>query len=414
MDEQARWRQRLQRLGGHANRSSPRRLHQAARLQGELPGQIIETSMGPALRIQQAYPPDHRHGRRCLQDLLTFTPEEVSAAVQEIALQELPLEDLLFLDTETTGLAGGAGTLVFLVGLGRFKDGRFELRQYFLREPGEERGMLKALAEELEGAKGFVTFNGRAFDIPLLEMRFGVGMRKRWVLTRWPQLDLLYPSRRLWRRDLRDCSLSSLERHVLSVQRSEEDVAGALIPGLYLDYLRTGQVDGMRRVIYHNAIDVLSLATLMAEVVERTAGLADSLSAGEALGLARWHHAAGRLESAHQSYLAALESEDPAIRLEALRHFTAFLKRAGMREEALEGWQQWHALAPDDPRPCIELAIYYEWHAREVASARAWAEQALLCLSHWPQDWRRERAWQEITHRIERLARKQAAASAQA
>ena len=319
---------------------------------------------------------------------------------------------MLFLDTETTGLAGGAGTLVFLVGLGKFRGGSFELRQYFLRDPGEERGMLHALAEELEQAKGFVTFNGRAFDIPLLEMRFGVGMRRRWALTRWPQLDLLYPSRRLWRRDLRDCSLASLERNVLSVQRSEEDVPGAMIPGLYLEYLRTGVVHGMRRVIYHNAVDILSLATLMAEVVERASGPAVSLSAGEALGLARWHHASGRLEAANEAYLAALESEDPALRLEALRHFTTLLKRAGLREEARGGWEQWHDLAPDDPRPCVELAMYYEWHARDYDAARLWAERALNCLSHWPQDWRREQAWGEITHRLERLARKQAAKSA--
>ncbi len=412
MDEKDRWRQRLQRLGRGSSRGGISRLRPPVGAKDGLPGDLIDTPAGPVLRIQQAYPPEHQHGGRPLRDLLGLTLAQVSAALQETSLHGLALEDLLFLDTETTGLAGGAGTLVFLVGLGKFRGGSFELRQYFLRDPGEERGMLHALAEELEQAKGFVTFNGRAFDIPLLEMRFGVGMRRRWALTRWPQLDLLYPSRRLWRRDLRDCSLASLERNVLSVKRGEEDVPGALIPGLYLEYLRTGEIHGMRRVIYHNAVDILSLATLMAEVVERASRPAVSLSAGEALGLARWHHASGRLEAAYEAYLAALESEDPALRLEALRHFTTFLKRAGLREEALGGWQQWHDLAPDDPRPCIELAIYYEWHARDYDAARLWAERALICLSHWPQDWRREQAWEEITHRLERLARKQAAQSA--
>ena len=322
-------------------------------------------------------------------------------------LRETSLEQLIFIDTETTGLAGGAGTIAFMVGVGAFVENTFQLRQYFLRDPGEERGMLHALQGDIEVAAGFVSYNGRTFDLPILEMRYMLGLRRHWPLSTWPQLDLLHPARRLWRRSLPDCTLGTIERHQLGVQRTEEDVPGALIPGLYLDYLRTGDASEMGRVVYHNAIDVLTLVGLTIQVLDRYQREDPSqLSGSEALAIGRWHHDAGRLEPAEMAYRKAVSSSELEVRLDALGYLTAHLKRQGRREEAVDGWQMLHSLAPDDPRPCVELAMHYEWHAPNLVEARRWAQEALVCLTHWTDNWRRDQAWASVEHRLARLARK--------
>jgi uncharacterized protein YprB with RNaseH-like and TPR domain len=370
-------------------------------------GEIIDTPHGSAYRIQKEYPADYRHGNRTLADLLEYPPELLAQVADQPALADSSVRDLVFLDTETTGLAGGAGTLVFLVGVGSFDGDSFRLRQFFLRDPFEEASMLWALQQDLESASGFVSFNGRAFDVPLLEMRYMIGLRRRWALTAWPQLDLLHPSRRLWRRILPNCTLNTIERLQLGIQRSEDDVPGSEIPGLYLDYLRTGDAGSMERVMYHNAVDILSLVGLSARVLDRYhQSDPRTLRGGEALAVARWHQSANRLEEAEAAFEAALETDNHEVQVAALRRYTSHLKRQGKHGQAIEPWIRWHQLQPEDPRPCVELAKYYEWRARDLPEAKRWTEEAMLALTHWPEDWRRDRAWKAVEHRLERLVHK--------
>jgi uncharacterized protein YprB with RNaseH-like and TPR domain len=406
-DDRSRLHQRLRRLSGER---STRRKKKSTPVPSSVAGGLgkpVNTPSGPAYLIEQLYTQDYEHGSSTLGDLLRFEPAMAARVAQDPGLGELEPRDLIFLDTETTGLAGGAGTLVFLVGLGQFTPDGFQLRQYFLRDPAQEHAMLLALQSSLEGGAAFVTFNGRTFDLPLLEMRYQIAVRLAPGLTARPHLDLLYPSRRLWRRALTDCRLGTLEKEVLGVERTEDDVPGALIPGMYLDYLRSGDLRDMERVVYHNAVDILSLVALTGEVLTRhKAGVISDLSGAEALGIARWHQNQGHADPAEAAFRAALESGDDKLRLEALRHFSAHLKRLDRRTEAIEHLEQWHALDPGDPHPCIELAKYYEWHAHELELAKEWAEKALLCLSHWPPGWRTDQMWGEIQHRIERTNRK--------
>ncbi len=412
MDEGKRLQQRLQRI----KRKKAIRTPQLEKARREFlishPGEPQETPHGPAYIIETQYPGTHEHGSSPLSSLTHCESASAAEGAADPSLEGLSLDDLVFLDTETTGLAGGAGTVVFLVGVGKFIEGEFWLRQYFLRDLGDEQAMLHAIEGDLQSSAGFVTFNGRTFDVPLLEMRFTLGMRKRFPLTEWPHLDLLYPARRLWRRELPDCRLFTIESEVLGVQRSGDDVPGELIPGLYLDYLRTGDSVEMERVIYHNAMDILSLVMLTVEVMGRHGTEAlSNLSAAEALGVARWHQGAGRSGPAELAYRAAIESGDPIVRLEALRYHTAYLKHRGRRDQALEGWELWHTLKPDDPRPCIELAMYYEWHLKDLDMGKTWAEIGLTCLSTWPDDWRSEEISKDLQHRISRLKRKLASRS---
>lgn len=405
MDERSELRRRLQRL-------QPRRPEAPARPplppgQGLPPGEVLDTGAGPAFRIERLYPSDTPHGSARLADVLGFAGDLAAEVAGRSELGAVSPQDLIFLDTETTGLAGGAGTLVFLVGVGRFEPEGFRLRQYFLRDPAEEPGMLSALLDDLAPAGGFVTFNGQAFDLPLLEMRVQIGLRRRWSAAGRLHLDLLHPARRLWRKALPDCTLGTLERRLLRVERAEADVPGALIPALYLDYLRTGETGGMARVLYHNAVDVLSLVSLATQVLGTyRAQTFEGLSGSEALAVARWHQTAGRAEPAEAAFRQALNEPEAALRAEALARYAAHLKRTDRPAQALEVWEAWHRLDPADPRPCLERAIYEEWRRGDPGAARLWAERALVCLSHWPPGWRRERAWSEVEHRLRRLARK--------
>lgn len=371
------------------------------------PGEEINTPFGPTFLIQTQYPMDYLHGRNRLSDILEYDTLIAAEVVRQPILGETSIERLVFIDTETTGLVGGAGTIAFMIGVGAFTDDSFVLRQYFLRDPSEERGMLSALQGDLESAEGFVSYNGRAFDLPLLEMRYMLGLRHHWSLSTWPQFDLIHPARRLWRLSLPDCTLGTIEKIQLDVHRTEEDVPGAMIPGLYLDYLRSGDASQMARIVYHNAVDILTLVGLAAQILDRYQYQDSSkLSGAEALAVARWHYEIGRSEAAENAYLRAIESSKLDVRIDALRRYTAYLKRQDRREEAVEKWQTLHSLVPDDPRPCVELAKYYEWHAMDLARAQHWAQEALICLSHWVADWRRDQVWGEIEHRLARLARK--------
>jgi uncharacterized protein YprB with RNaseH-like and TPR domain len=373
-------------------------------------GEAVQTQRGAAYRIEESFGLAHLHGDASLGDLLAHGGEVLAEVAGQPSLQQIGLNQLVFLDTETTGLAGGAGTLIFLVGVGIFEGDIFRLRQYFLHDPAEEAAMLCAVEQDLQAAAGFMTFNGRAFDVPLLEMRYMLGLRKYWPLTTWPNVDLLHPSRRLWGRILPDCSLSTLEREILQVQRGEADVPGWEIPQLYLEYLHTGDEAAMERVAYHNAMDVLSLVVLAEQVVRRhQRAHLESLSDAEALAVARWHQRAGRSGNAESAYLQALASPGPALHVEAVRRFSGLLKREGRYEKALEAWKMWHALDGQDPTPCVELAKHYEWRVRDYAAALHWAGEALDCLAGWPNDWRRGAAEQAIGHRLSRLERKRGA-----
>ena len=396
--------ERLDRKPRRTRKSQARPLRQ----QGLPPGVQLDTPYGSAFRIETHYPSETRHGNGRLADLLNADPALAAEVGRDDTLREAGPSGWKFVDLETTGLVGGAGTIGFLVGVGSFEADSFQLRQYFLRDPEEEAAMLHILRADLEAAAGFVSFNGRSFDLPLLENRFTLAKREKYTLSGEPHLDLLYPARRLWSRSLPDCRLSTIEQHVLGVERSEEDVPGELIPGMYLDYLRTGDASDMTRVIYHNAIDILSLVGLSAVILERhRTPDARGLESAEALAVARWHQAAGRTGQAEAGYRAAVaKADDRSVQADGLRHLGILLKREGRRAEALDDWERWHRIIPEDPAPCIELAMYYEWEAKELKPAVLWADRALVVVERWPTGWKRDHWTKQINHRIARLNRK--------
>jgi hypothetical protein len=385
---------------------------QAAEIKAALPGREIRAAHGAYQLIEDRYPLDFTHGLLPLGAAFGHNPAIAAQVAREDALAQADLRALAFVDTETTGLAGGAGTLAFLVGVGVCEGDDFVLRQYFLRDPGEEDAMLAGLVNDLAERVGWVTFNGKAFDLPLLETRFTLN-RRRGALGQRPHLDLLMPARRLYRGRLASCSLGSLEQNILRIIREQDDVPGELIPQLYQDYLRSGDARDMRRVIYHNAIDILSMVTLLAHVLEmfgenpKFQNPKPNLQAEDVLRLAQWHDDNGRITEAEVRYRQALTGKLPLeARAVGLERLAALLKRHNRRAEAAPLWEQWASFTLDDPTPFVELAKYYEWHARDYAVALQWADRAVNIVNAWPKNWQREEALEALERRRERVKSK--------
>lgn len=367
-------------------------------------GRVVETDAGPCFLSETRYSLDHVHGQLSLGVLLDEEPAGLSPLVGDMDGCRAGFSQFVFLDTETTGLAGGTGTYAFLVGLGSYEDGQFVVRQYFMRDIPEEQAMLKLVREVLAPRAGLVTFNGRAFDWPLLETRFALNRQPAPPIGTH-HLDLLVPARRLWRLRLRSCALSSLEEHVLNVARTEDDVPGWAIPGLYRDFLAWGRAEPLRRVFYHNAHDILSLATLAALLCRSVREPLQVLRHGEDLfGLGQRLEALADTETAVQVYQHCLRCRLPSKTRRAVMHRLSQLhRRAGRSEEAVS---LWCALAEEgDLEACISLAKYYEHQAGDLAKARAMALRALSLLRGLRYPDRRKVA--EVERRLQRLEAKE-------
>ena len=368
-----------------------------------LPGRELSTEAGPLWIVKHFYPADYQHGAYPLGQF-TRLPSETLDILDNAECGTCPA----FLDTETTGLSGGAGTLAFLTGVGIWEAEGLRLHQIFLRDPAEEKAAMQYLAEILTSATSLVTFNGRTFDLPLLQTRFILQrLQPRW--QQLPHIDLLTVARKLWRDHLPSRCLSVLEKELLSITRTTEDLPGALIPAAYRDYLRTGATGEITRILYHNQIDILSLVTLLthaAQLLEAPETI--QLAATEWSGVGRLYQAAQQPEEALIAWQQALAADtlppDTAARLWrkiGLRH-----KRAEEWSEALTSWQQWSERLPAAVEPHIERAKYYEWQTKELSAALAETEVALKRATKWPAGLKRARELAEIRHRYERLQRK--------
>ena len=337
-----------------------------------LGGELVETGAGPLLVVRREYPLTHTHGRQPLGPAFTAPLDLLSA----VARAEAPAADsrgLLFLDTETTGLAGGTGTYAFLVGVGRLDGDRVVVAQYFMRDFDEEPALLAGLAPLLEQAAGVVTFNGSGFDLPLLETRFVLARR------RWPSLpahlDLLRPARRVFAPRCTDCRLTTLEREVIGLER-EDDVPGALIPALYFDFLRSRRAAPLVRVFDHNRHDVLSLVALLGWL-GRALATPDHLDAEDLAGLGHlWEPV--DLERALACYRAALGGALAGHTAHRVRlRLARWEKRAARWDRACALWEVASRHDAFDREPWEELAKFHEHRRRDLRTARATVAEAL-------------------------------------
>ncbi|MBI5935237.1 MAG: ribonuclease H-like domain-containing protein [Chloroflexi bacterium] len=370
-----------------------------------VPGGYRQTARGEAFVSEQTFGADYRHG---VQPLTILHPlETIATWARDPQISLFPLSSFAFLDTETSGMAGGTGTYAFMVGVGRFEGDDFRLAQFFLRDPSEEPAMLEALIEFLAPCKALVTFNGKAFDAPLLSTRYKLHEIPS-PIKEFSHLDLLPLARRLWRDRLPSRALKYLEENILGLPRSAEEVPGYEIPWLYFDYLRTGDATPLKGVFYHNAMDVVAMAALLSHMA---AMLHDPFNGNVQHGLD--FIALGKLfEDMRQWDLAArlfehglaheLSEADFGAAVERLSHLQ---KRRGDINEAVRLWEQ--AAAQGHIYAHVELAKHFEHRVRDLDDALRWTKSALELAKESELPAYVKKHWkQELDHRLARLKTK--------
>lgn len=336
----------------------------------------LETPFGFAYVRRQNFAFDQLHGVHRLGEALhrAVPAPMLPKQVEQARFPALSLREALFLDIETSGL-NGAGALAFLVGLAYVEGEHAVVEQLFLRNPVEEAALLFVLEQRLSAHPALLTFNGVAFDVPLLQSRF-LQARLSTTLSERVHVDLLTLSRRLWRRVLGECSLGALEYHVLGVRRTQQDVHSSIIPQLYREFLLFGNGvlnDDMRRVLYHNEQDVLSMIVLAGRIAEALHAPEEAIAH---LAVGQHHERRGEHARAQQHYhVAAQRAEHAGVKAEALRRLARQLKRRGEHEAAAAYWRQLAEL--DDLEGIVELAKYLEWQRGELHTALEWAQRGL-------------------------------------
>jgi uncharacterized protein YprB with RNaseH-like and TPR domain len=355
-----------------------------------------ETAHGPALYLEKSYELAEEHGDFGLGEIL----EVSDGALAQLGCAGRP-QDLLFLDVETTGLNGGTGTLAFLIGAARIVGERVVLRQYFLARPHFEPAMLAGLTAFASGVEQIVTYNGSSFDMPLLQSRYTMS-RQRGSIVELPQLDLLHPARRFYSRSLESCRLKDLEERVLGVERGS-DIPGWAVPQVYFGFVREGTVGLMPAVVRHNALDVLSLMTLLRKIGGLVGGERFVLPS-EAIELARLAYVQGKVEESLAFHQAALSlAGAPRLRAYALSRHLQVLKRSKRWLEVRDLCLEEIRLGLASPAVYVEAAKACEHHTGDLRLAVRLIEQALLrtrLRSH------HDALLADLEHRRRRLLRK--------
>jgi len=329
-----------------------------------LPFQREERASGPLFRRHRVLPPSHHVGRMPVDAAASSRAELLGLLALDPRISSVDPRRALYFDTETTGLGGGAGVLAFLVGIAWFDEQlRLHSEQFLLRSPAEEAPLLEAFAERLEASELLVSYNGKAFDLPLLNGR--MVMNRRPKLPDRAHLDLLHIARRLHKGRLGPCRLTGLEADVLGFQRGP-DIAGIDIAPRYAHFLRSGDESALEDVVEHNAWDVVSMAALVGLYGEPF----DLLHEQDLLGLARTLKRARAFDEAERAASVALER---GAGPEARRAHGEIAKARGDRARALAHFEAF-AAEVHDPQIRLELAKLYEHHVKEPLSALSWAE----------------------------------------
>ena len=391
-----------------------------------LGGALVERSDGQVIIIDREYTAGMLHGRMPIGEIVS-TIEDGGDALQLMAKawpsfapsasegKPAAQRRMLFLDLETTGLFGGAGTQAFLVGCAAIDGTSIRVRQFLLPGFEHERAVLSELQAWAAHHGALCSYNGRTFDVPLIETRF-MFHRVPCPLDGVPHLDMLHAARRLWRQrpltmgtpdpDDSSCSLAVLEKHIAGLHRVG-DVPGYEIPSRFFKFVRTGDPRPLEAVLEHNRLDLISLAAVLARaIVLINRGPAAASTAQEAYGLARVYERGGAHDNAEASLLKTIDfvkrvGAEPEVHGEALRRLAWIRRRHRRPHEAAEAWQELATLprcAASLRREAAEaLAIHHEHRSKNLDVAK----QHVLDLLSDP-DSNKPR----VRHRLDRLERK--------
>jgi uncharacterized protein YprB with RNaseH-like and TPR domain len=413
------------------------------RMADVLGGQVVTNRFGRALVIDRRYESDRFHGSRRVGECDVPDGDTLRLLDPTLPLPDGVRDRTLFVDLETTGLSGGAGTVAFLVGCGWFDMGAFQVRQFLLTSYASERALLDAVASCFDAASLLVTYNGKTFDVPVMETRWSFH-RMRMPLESVRHFDMLHPARRLWssrsvdasgmerpadrprngapNNDSGGCRLGTLERVLCDVTRIG-DVPGLEIPGRYFQFLRTGDARPLEPVLEHNRLDLISLAAVAAHAVELVEeGTPRCRDAAEALALGRVYERAGCIDRAVDAYRCAADAADAPVdvRAEAIYRLGVRLRRDRRFDDAAACWRRLlelqaaprpkysyaghgHALLGPLRQYAVQaLAIHHEHRERDYEGAK---ELALQLLED-PEEGNLRVTPEATKHRLARLEKK--------
>jgi uncharacterized protein len=325
-------------------------------------------------------PPAHRAQlERVLPRGFELVPTPFGDAVlRQDVIPLPPLEpdpgSVAYIDTETTGLSGGAGTYVFAAAVATPIDCGLRVAQVFLPQPGMEAAFLHALASEMATAGTIATFNGSSFDLPVL--------RTRWVMARMPgelacspHVDLLTLVRALYRHRLESCNLRSVEERLLGYER-DDPIPSSLVPDAYFEYLRDGHSSFLEGALEHNRLDVISLVHLHSRLLRRLRGGEVDMDAADWLALGRHRYRRGARADGWRALRNAtsLAVGDAAATAGLLMARRLIRRRSMAAADSLLEWLE--AKASDDVRVSVARARLFEWRRRDPQLALAVVEAA--------------------------------------
>jgi uncharacterized protein YprB with RNaseH-like and TPR domain len=355
---------------------------------GNLGGYVIDSQWGQHVCKKSIYPIDYSYGIVTLEEIRYINPSVVIKwARLEASQDSFSIHDLVFLDTETTSLSGGVGTLAFLIGLGYFEGNNFVVEQHIMRDFDEELSMLHEVAKVISHRQVLVSFNGKSFDYPLLENRMilnRVTLYMNSTRDKNLHIDLLHPSRRIWSSMLDSCSLTSLENNILRHYR-KDDIPGREIPNIYYQYLQDRDEASMLKVLDHNTKDILAMVALLIKLSQINQNPAQmNLNSYEWLGLAKSWENQGDDERAIFCYLKCIETgQNPYVTLNAQNRLAIVYKRRRQWKQAVEIWES--IIDRKESLkifPLIEMAKYYEHQEKNYDKALIYTDRAIKLLKN--------------------------------
>lgn len=345
------------------------------------------------------YALDGRYGKVRLGDWLALAPGSLAIIAGSEVFAAVDPRRVVFFDSETTGLAGGTGTIPFMLGFGFFSEQTFQVKIFMLQDLDREGDFLLAVAEFLRQREfsAAVTYNGKAFDFPLLETRY-ILQRQRFPLLDLPHLDFLFPARTIWKNTYDSRKLGYLGEMLLGLSRSD-DIEASSIPALYFSFLRSQAFSLIEPVMEHNAMDLVGLAAVVLLGLRYLEDYSLTADGGEILGLGMLCERAGLLEKAEAFYQIAKDvSAGSEVQTKVLRRLSVLMKKKKLYSEALELWQA--LSAGNDLGAMREISIHYEHRERNYAQAVTFVEKALSGAQLSPGQ------QQELEKRLERLRKK--------
>ena len=348
------------------------------KLEQVVPGEIHGDNEFGFYLIRHDYPLEHRQGIVALGSALQSQSKHIAFSACDPNLDDFDPRTACFIDTETTGLSGGTGTVAFLVGVGYFTEDSFRLDQCIMRDFDDEEPMLQYLADLFNKHETLVSYNGKSFDLPLLRTRF-IQNRIHFRDDRLKHLDLVHAARRFWKKRLKDCSLGNIEREILAIHR-EGDVPSYLIPQLWFNYLEQQDARPLEGVIYHHEMDILSLVSLtawMSQCLDVPSGQGFE-HVEDKLSVVRIHFRQKNYEDVivHARIFLDEVEASPLCR-ECLEMLGYACKRRALWEDMQQTWESLLEGFPGDPVASHELAKHHEHRTRDLPAAANLCKEAL-------------------------------------